>query len=100
MRRMKRRIEKEVLKQEMQFHRQQQEVKIKALEGIVKLQGERVTRLQKQFDTALAQMIKILVNQDADEDDEAQLEQDEAADRAEAGESQSSTLHLIKPIDH
>ena len=46
LRRMKKRIEKEVLKQEMQFHRQQQEVKIKALEAIVKLQGDRITRMQ------------------------------------------------------
>ena len=68
----------------MQFHRQQQEVKIKALESIVKLQGDRITRLQKQFDTSLAQMVKILVNQDAEEDDEEAMEQDAAADRQQA----------------
>lgn len=32
-------------------------------------------------------MIKILVNQDADEDDEAELQKEAAADRAEAGEA-------------
>ena len=70
MRRMKRRIEKEVLKQEMQFHHQQQEVKIKALEAIIKMQQERLTRLQRQFDTSMSQMVKILVNQDVEDDEE------------------------------
>lgn len=62
---MKRRIEKEVLKQEMTYHREQLDVKIKACEALAKLQGDRLTRLQKQFDTSLSQMVKILVNQDA-----------------------------------
>lgn len=85
----------------MQFHRQQQEVKIKSLESIVKLQGDRVTRLQKQFDTALAQMVKILVNQEAEDDDEAILEQDAAKDRKQAGEDSqaSSTLHHVSRVD-
>ena len=64
---MKKRIEKEVMKQEMRFHRMQQEVKIKALEGIVKLQGERITRMQSHFDSVLGQMVKVLINSDIHE---------------------------------
>jgi hypothetical protein len=45
----------------------QQEVKIKALEGIVKLQGERLTRMQSQFDSVLAQMVKVMINADPNE---------------------------------
>lgn len=45
-RRMKRRIEKEVMKQELKYHRLSMDVKVRALEAIVKLQGERLMRLQ------------------------------------------------------
>jgi len=42
---MKRRIEKEVMKQELKYHRMSMDVKVRALEAIVKLQGERLMRL-------------------------------------------------------
>lgn len=46
LRRMRRRIEKEVLKQEMLYHRQQMEIKIKSLEAICELQSEKISRIQ------------------------------------------------------
>ena len=51
--------------------------------------------MQRQFDTSLAQMVKILVNQEAEEDDEIALQQDAAKDMQQAGEeSQISNLLL------